>query len=355
MLQDFLQQTYFHNRIFDYLICLLIFLTGVIAIRIFERLILTRLKRWSRETDTKVDDLIIRIIEKKLMPVLYIGMFYLSIQPLSIPAILMKIINALGLVFLTIFAVRFLLTVIIYALEIFWESKEKDTSKKLAFTMIHTVIRVIFWTIAVLIVLDNFGVKISTLIAGLGIGGVAIALATQAILKDLFSYFIIFFDRPFEIGDFIIVGDYMGVVDHIGIKTTRLLSLGGEQIVFSNTDLTDSRVRNYKRMAKRRVVFKLGVIYQTTTQQLKEIPKIIEDIIKNIEDAIFDRANFYSYGDFSLDFEIVYYVVGNDYNKYMNIQQEINLRIKEEFEKRGIDFAYPTQTLFLIKEETSNK
>jgi len=355
VLQDFLQQTYFHNRIFDYLICLLIFLTGVIAIRIFERLILTRLKRWSRETDTKVDDLIIRIIEKKLMPVLYIGMFYLSIQPLSIPAILMKIINALGLVFLTIFAVRFLLTVIIYALEIFWESKEKDTSKKLAFTMIHTVIRVIFWTIAVLIVLDNFGVKISTLIAGLGIGGVAIALATQAILKDLFSYFIIFFDRPFEIGDFIIVGDYMGVVDHIGIKTTRLLSLGGEQIVFSNTDLTDSRVRNYKRMAKRRVVFKLGVIYQTTTQQLKEIPKIIEDIIKNIEDAIFDRANFYSYGDFSLDFEIVYYVVGNDYNKYMNIQQEINLRIKEEFEKRGIDFAYPTQTLFLIKEETSNK
>ena len=215
--------------------------------------------------------------------------------------------------------------------------------------MIYTVIRVCFWTIAVLIVLDNFGVKISTLIAGLGIGGVAIALATQAILKDLFGYFIIFFDHPFEIGDFIIVGDYMGVVDHIGIKTTRLLSLGGEQIVFSNTDLTDSRVRNYKRMARRRVVFKLGVIYQTTAQQLKEIPKVIEDIVRSIEDTIFDRAHFYSYGNFSLDFEVVYYVVGNDYNKYMNIQQEINLRIKEEFEKRGVEFAYPTQTLFLTK------
>jgi small-conductance mechanosensitive channel len=197
--------------------------------------------------------------------------------------------------------------------------------------MIYSVIRVIFWTVAVLIILDNFGVKISTLIAGLGIGGVAIALATQAILKDLFSYFIIFFDRPFEIGDFIIVGDYIGVVDHIGIKTTRLLSLGGEQIVFSNTDLTDSRVRNYKRMAKRRVVFKLGVVYQATAQQLKEIPAIIEGIIKKIDDAIFDRAHFVSYGDFSLDFEIVYYVIGNDYNKYMNIQQEINLKIKEEF------------------------
>lgn len=349
MLQDFLQQTYFDNRIFDYVICLLIFLTGIVAIRIFEHIILKRLKRWSQETETKVDDLIIRIIEKKLMPIFYFGIFYLSIQPLSLHPTLLKVINALGLVLLTIFAVRFLLSVIIYALEYLWESKEKDTSKKFAFKMIYTVIRVVFWTIAVLIILDNFGVKISTLIAGLGIGGVAIALATQAILKDLFSYFIIFFDRPFEIGDFIIVGDFMGVVDHIGIKTTRLLSLGGEQIVFSNTDLTDSRVRNYKRMAKRRVVFKLGVVYQATSQQLKEIPKIVEDIIKNIDDAIFDRAHFVSYGDFSLDFEIVYYVVGNDYNKYMNIQQEINLKIKEEFEKREIDFAYPTQTLFLTK------
>lgn len=349
MLQDFLQQSYFNNRIFDYLICLLLFLSGVIIVRIFERFILIRLKRWAQKTDTKVDDLVLRITEKKLLPIFYIGIFYLSIQHLSISPPLLKIINAFGLLLLTIFAVRFLLTVIIYALEIFWESKEKDTSKKFAFTMIYTVIRVVFWTIAVLIVLDNVGVKISTLIAGLGIGGVAIALATQAILKDLFSYFIIFFDRPFEIGDFIIVGDYMGVVDHIGIKTTRLLSLGGEQIVFSNTDLTDSRVRNYKRMAKRRVVFKLGVIYQTTSQQLKEIPKVIEDIIENIKDTIFDRAHFSSYNDFSLDFEIVYYVVGNDYNKYMNIQQEINLKIKEEFEKRKIEFAYPTQTLFLTK------
>lgn len=349
MLQDFLQQTYFHNRIFDYVICLVIFLAGVITIRIFERVILSRLKNWSQETETKVDDLIIRIMEKKLMPILYIGMFYLSIQLLTILPALLKIIDALVLVLLTIFAVRFLLTVVIYALEFFWESKEKDTSKKLAFKMIYTAIRVVLWTVAILIILDNFGVKITTLIAGLGIGGVAIALASQAILKDLFSYFIIFFDRPFEIGDFIIVGDYMGVVDHIGIKTTRLLSLGGEQIVFSNTDLTDSRVRNYKRMAKRRVVFKLGVVYQATSQQLKEIPAIIEDIIKKIDGAIFDRAHFVSYGDFSLDFEIVYYVVGNDYNKYMDIQQEINLKIKEEFERRKIDFAYPTQTLFLTK------
>jgi small-conductance mechanosensitive channel len=349
VLQDFLQQSYFNNRIFDYVLCLLIFFIGVLAIRIFEHAILTRLRRWAEETATKVDDFVIRIIEKKLLPIFYFGVFYLSIQPLTLHPTLQKVINTFGLLLITIFIVRFLLTVVIYALEYFWESKEKDTSKKFAFKMIYTIIRVVFWTVAILVILDNFGVKISTLIAGLGIGGVAIALATQAILKDLFSYFIIFFDRPFEIGDFIIVEDFMGVVDHIGIKTTRLLSLGGEQIVFSNTDLTDSRVRNYKRMAKRRVIFKLGVTYQTTSQQLKEIPKLIEDSIKNIDDAIFDRAHFFSYGDFSLDFEIVYYVVGNDYNKYMNIQQEINLTIKEEFEKQNIEFAYPTQTLFLTK------
>ena len=145
----------------------------------------------------------------------------------------------------------------------------------------------------------------------------------------------------------------MGSIEDIGIKTTRIRSLGGEQLVFSNTDLTNSRVRNYKRMEKRRVVFKLGVTYQTSLQQLKEIPLIITGIIKNINDTAFDRAHFSSYGDFSLIFEVVYYVIGSDYNKYMNIQQEINLEIMEEFEKRRIEFAYPTQTIFLEKSQTN--
>ena len=141
----------------------------------------------------------------------------------------------------------------------------------------------------------------------------------------------------------------MGTVEYIGIKTTRIRSLGGEQVIFSNTDLTDSLVRNYRLMEKRRVLFRIGVTYQTSLKQLKEIPKIIENIIKGTKDAAFDRAHFFSYGDFSLIFEVVYYVIGPDYNKYMDIQQEINFAIKEEFEKRGIEFAYPTQTLYLQK------
>ncbi|MBU1997522.1 MAG: mechanosensitive ion channel family protein, partial [Candidatus Omnitrophica bacterium] len=209
----------------------------------------------------------------------------------------------------------------------------------------------LIWSLAIIFFLDNMGFKISAVIAGLGIGGVAVALAAQAVLADLFSYFAILFDRPFEIGDFIIVGDFLGVVEHVGVKTTRISSLSGEQIVFSNTDLTNSRVRNYKRMQKRRVVFKLGVTYGTSLEKVKEIPKIIEGIIKGIKDTTFDRAHFLAYGDFSLVYEIVYYVMSGDYNKYMDIQQEINFEIKNEFKKKQIEFAFPTQTLYVNKEE----
>ena len=203
------------------------------------------------------------------------------------------------------------------------------------------------WITGVLFMLDNLGFRISTVIAGLGIGGIAIALAAQAILGDLFGYFVILFDRPFEIGDFIIVGDYMGVIERFGIKTTRIAGLGGEQIVVSNKDLTDSRVRNYKRMAKRRVVFRLGVTYQTPAALLRGIPGVVTDVFRGVAGATLDRVHFFSYGDFSLIYEIVYYVDGNDYTTYMDIQQMVNLRIYEEFEKRKIEFAYPTQTLYL--------
>lgn len=349
MFKGFLQQTFLHNRILDYLICLSVFLIGIIVIQIFKRFLLKRLRKWAKRTTTTIDDFLIRMIEKELLPLFYFGAFYVSIQVLTLNPALEKGINVLGLILLTIFGVRFLLAVIVYGLENYWVKKEKDVAKKQGLKGILMTVKVIVWGLAIIILLDNFGIKVSALIAGLGIGGVAIALAAQSILGDLFSYFSIFFDRPFEIGDFIIVGDLLGTVEHIGIKTTRVRSLGGEQLVFSNTDLTNSRVRNYKRMDRRRVVFRLGVTYETGLRELKEIPVVITNIIKGIDDTVFDRAHFFSYGDFSLVFEVVYYVIGSDYNKYMDIQQEINLKIKEEFEKHRIEFAYPTQTLYLNK------
>ncbi|MGJ8639509.1 MAG: mechanosensitive ion channel family protein [Opitutaceae bacterium] len=209
------------------------------------------------------------------------------------------------------------------------------------------IIRLVIWTIALLLLVDNLGYDVTALVAGLGISGIAVALALQNILGDLFASLSIVLDKPFVIGDFIIVGDLMGVVERIGLKTTRLKSLSGEQLVFSNSDLLSSRVRNFKKMQERRVPFGFGVIYQTTPEQLESIPPKIESIVAGLENTRFDRAHFKGFGDSSYDFEVVYYVLTADYAQYMDIQQAINLSLCRWFAEEGIEFAYPTRTLFI--------
>lgn len=221
------------------------------------------------------------------------------------------------------------------------------------------IVNVIIWAVGLLFLFDNLGFDVTTMIAGLGVGGIAIALAAQNILGDLFNYFVIFFDRPFEIGDFVIVDDKMGTVEYIGIKTTRLKSLSGEQLVFANSDLTSSRIHNYKRMQRRRIVFKLGVVYQTSLEQVQQIPDVLRKAVEaqnegQEEVLIFDRAHFASYGESSLNFEVVYNVLSADYNKYMDVQQAINFRIYEAFERMGVAFAYPTRTLHIAGQSSEN-
>lgn len=353
MFNGFLQQTYFQNKIIDYLTVLAIFILLIIVIKIGQGILIKLLKAWAKKTTTKIDNKFVIAFEQKIKPflnLLYFSVLYFSIKQLNFNPQIEKFLNVFFIVLLTFFGVRFLLSIITYSVETYWIKKEKDLSKKQVLKGVITILNLVAWSIAIIILLDNLGIKVSALVAGLGIGGIAIALAAQTLLGDFFSYFIIFFDRPFKIGDFIIVGDYKGTVEHIGLKTTRIHSLSGEQIVFSNQDLTNSRVRNYKRMDRRRVAFQFGVIYQTPLEQLKKIPRIVEDIITNIPETSFDRAHFASYGDFSLNFEVVYYIQGSNYNKYMNVQQEINFQLKEAFEKQEIEFAYPTQTVLLTNE-----
>lgn len=353
MINDFFQQTYFQNRVIDYIIAISIFILLVISIQIIKSILLRLLKTWAKKTTTTIDDKFVKALEQKIKPFLnliYFGAFYISIKRLTMDSQIERFFNIFVIVLLTFFGIRFLLSITIYGLETYWVKKEKDKAKKQALKGIITIIKIIVWSIVLIILLDNLGIKISALVAGLGIGGIAIALAAQSVLGDLFSYFIIFFDRPFEIDDFIVIGDYKGTVEHIGLKTTRLHSLGGEQLIFSNQDLTNSRISNYKRMDRRRIVFQFGVIYQTTLTQLKKIPQIVEEIITQIPETTFDRAHFASYADFSLNFEVAYYINNSDYKKYMDIQQEINFQLKETFEKQKIEFAYPTQTVFLANE-----
>jgi small-conductance mechanosensitive channel len=351
MLSDILEKTFLQNRILDYILVIGWFLVGVVSVRIVKSIILKRLKSWSEKTATTLDNFLIAMFEKKLIPLLYFAVLYLSFKSLTLPPDFSKGVSVIVALVLTYFGVRFLIALMTYSIDRYWVKKEVGEGRQKSLTGVITILKVLVWGIGITFLLDNLGFKISTVVAGLGIGGIAVALAAQTILGDLFSYFVIFFDRPFEIGDFIIIGEYMGSIEHIGIKTTRVRSLGGEQLVFSNTDLTNARVRNYKRMEKRRIVFKLGVVYQTSLAQIKEVPGIIKSVIESVNDTAFDRAHFSSFGDFSLDIEAVYYVQSGDYNKYMDIQQNINLAIKEEFEKRGIEFAYPTQTLFVEKDQ----
>jgi small-conductance mechanosensitive channel len=210
------------------------------------------------------------------------------------------------------------------------------------------------WSLVLLIALQNLGVEVTALLASLGVGGIAVALAAQNILGDLFASLSIYFDRPFVVGDFIIVDSLLGTVEKVGLKTTRIRSLHGEQLIFSNNDLLNSRIRNYKRMLERRILFSIGVVYGTAYEKLVRVPEILRDAIEREELARFDRAHFRGYGDSSLDFEIVYWVTLPDYNTYMDIQQRINFEIFRRFEEEEIAFAFPTRTVHIAKSVDSS-
>jgi small-conductance mechanosensitive channel len=227
---------------------------------------------------------------------------------------------------------------------------EGDRAAAGSLGIIGFVLRGLVWTLILLLALENLGVDVTALVAGLGVGGIAVALAVQNILGDLFASLSITLDRPFVVGDFVIVGDYMGNVEQIGVKSTRLRSLGGEQIIMSNADLLSSRVRNYGRMAERRVVFSLGVTYETHREKLKRIPTIIREAIERQEGTRFERSHFSKYGDFAIEFETVFHVLSPDYTRYMDIQQAIYFDVHEAFEREEVEFAYPTQKLWLAGE-----
>jgi len=347
---EFLKAIYLGNTIMAYLIAAISFLGGVIIVKIVQVIVIRRLKKWSTQTKTDIDDFIIMIIQKLGVPLAYLSVLYLAVNSLNLNPSIEKAVNFIWVAVLTIAVTRFILRLLGLGVDIYVKKAGQDDNLKRSLAGILSFSKIIIWGFALIFFLDNLGFKVSTFVAGLGIGGLAVAFAAQAVLKDLLCYFSIIFDRPFMIGDFIIVGDMMGVVAHIGIMSTRITSLGGEQLVFSNADLVSTRVRNYKKMAKRRVLFKLGVTYQTPIEKLKETPEIIKKIVHSVENVAFDRAHFSSYGDFALIIEVVYYVLSGDYNQYMDTQQEINFQIMAEFKKRKIEFAYPTQTLYLEKD-----
>ncbi|WP_276090998.1 mechanosensitive ion channel family protein [Pedobacter sp. JY14-1] len=346
-MENILDQLIWGNRLSNWLTAFAIIAFICLLIRLLKVVVIRRIERWAARTTNVWDDFGIAVADGAVIPLLYLSAFYYGLKTLVFTEKTFQVINVAYLIAATFFVLKMVSMVFRkFIVSYIHRNDDGDEKEKQASGLI-AIANIVIWVVGFIFLLDNLGYNVTTLIAGLGVGGIAIALAAQTVLGDLFSYFVIFFDRPFQIGDFIVIGDKNGTVEYIGIKTTRIRTLSGEQLICSNTDLTNSRLHNFKRMQRRRIVFSLGVTYDTASGQLAEIPAIIKNIISQDPLLQFDRGHFSGYGDFSLNFEFVYFVLSPDYNVYMDCQQQLYLKIFCEFEARGIQFAYPTQTVLI--------
>lgn len=336
---------FYHNTLYDWLLACLSVLLITLALFLFKRVLIKRFGAAGEAESGMVKTWLSEIFKRTKASVLLILAVYFSSISLTLSGSIFDFIRTVTFVAVIIqmgiwggFFLR-------EGIKEYAGRRIKDPSANAGVAIMTVIVRAVFWALVLLWVLDTIGFNVTALVASLGIGGIAIGLATQNILGDLFASLSILLDRPFEVGHFIIVDDYLGTVERIGIKTTRIRSLSGELLIFGNNDLLKSRVRNYTFFWERRVVFTFGVTYDTPAEKLRQISLMVRKIIEEAGLTRFDRAHFKGFGDFSLNFECVYYVLSPDYTDYMNTQEKINLAIVEKFETEKIRFAFPTRTI----------
>ena len=353
-LSDLLQQYIGLSQIVSEIIAFsIIFSLAMIIAWIGHSIFKKYLCTWALRTKTNLDDEILRNVRAPifLLGILF-GLYYGLVGIASLQAYAQDFATAFTVG--QILVVAFIITRITNVLVSWYAEqrvkREKTVSNHLLF-ILKKVLQILIYVFALIIILGVFGQDLSGIVVGFGVGGIAVALAVQNILSDALTAFSIYFDRPFEVGDFVVVGDYAGTVTKIGIISTRIHLLQGEELVISNKNLIATSVRNFKRLKRRRIVLTVKVTCDTSAEKLKKIPQIIANILKETNMADLDRVHFKQFGDFSLDFEVVYYIKTGDYNKYMDIQQQINYGILEEFEKEKIEMAYPTQKIFYVNEQ----
>ncbi|WP_338763387.1 mechanosensitive ion channel family protein [Massilia sp. METH4] len=316
------------------------------------KFLVRRIGSFAGNTATHIDDMAVRVLKKTSTAFIVVMGIYAGTQWLLLSPKAETLLRNLAVAILLLQIARWL-DVGVRGWIDFYRKKRgaTDVAATTSTAALTFVVRTALWAVIVLMILDNFGVNITTLVASLGIGGIAVALAVQNILGDLFSSLSILLDKPFVVGDFITVDDLAGTVQYVGLKTTRIRSLNGEEIVFSNSDLLKSRIHNIRRMESRRVVFTVGVTYDVSEEQLESIPAMLKEIVASKENVKFDRAHFKAFGASSLDFEVVYIMQTPDYGVFMDTQQAINFELFRRFNRAGIEFAYPTQTVKLSNPE----
>lgn len=355
MINDFLKQfipieildtKFLGNSLEQLTIALLIFFIAIIFFRIFRNVVLVKIKKLALKAPTKFFNKLVEAFSKAGEGFYDLVALYFTLSSLTLPERLRTILDALLLTLIILQIISSSQVLIRYFLNKLIDQEDSETEATAA-NGIMLLINLVLYSLAVLMILSNLGINITSLIASLGIGGIAVALAVQNILADIFSSFSIYFDKPFEIGDTITVNGHTATVERIGIKTTRLRALQGEEIVISNQELTKSNIQNFKKLNKRRVLFSIAVTYNTSLEQCKKIPLIIKEVLEKVDGAELDRATFFEFGDSALRYEIVYYQNTGDFKEYALAREQMNLKIKEEFEKAGIEMAFPTRTLYV--------
>ena len=346
--EEFLSYSLWGNSVKDYILAIVVFGLAVIIFRILKYQIVKKLRNVADKTKAEVDDLLIKIVDKIGWHFYIFFAIYAALKFIQVPDAVNIFFTYATPIVVIFIIVRSLQQFVDYGMRKLAKEKELETETSVV-NVLGRILRGALWGIAFIYIISLFGYDITTVVAGFGVIGIVLAFGLQNILSDVFASFSIFFDKPFEVGDFIIVGDNLGVVKTVGIKSTRIQSLWGQEVVIPNKELTSARINNYKKMERRRVQFSFGVVYDTSAEKLEEILKITKEIVDKIELAELDRIHFKEYGDYSLNYEVVYCVNTSDYNIYMDIQQEINISLKKRFEKEGIKFAYPTQTVIVSK------
>lgn len=321
-----------------------------IGLWVLKNIGIVHLQRISKSTSTYVDDLVLNVLsETKQYFIIGVSLF-VGFQALHLDKTHGHYADNAFVILIALQAIIWGKEAVKSWVEFTIQKKNNDPSVKTSLGFIGIILKFALIIVVILSALNNLGVNVTTFIAGLGVGGIAIALATQNILGDLFSSLSIVLDKPFVVGDFVSLGAEMGTIEYVGLKTTRIRSLSGEQIVVSNSDLTKSKIRNFKRMQERRVTFKLGLKYSTNREELKKVPGLIESTIKKYDSVRFDRAHFLNYGAYALEVDVVYYFLSPDFNAYADFHQKILFELGDILFERGVEFAFPTQTIVLEKE-----
>lgn len=337
------------NSLKAWITALVVFILSIVILKVFKGVIISKMQKLSEKTKNEIDDMVIAGLGSIHWPFYVFVSFYFSLNFLSVPAWLSSVAYYIFLISIVFYSIKIVERLIDLGARKMVEHREGNGQDVGIVRLMKMSAKIFLWAGAVILLLSNMGYNVTSLVAGLGIGGVAVALAVQNILSDLFSSLSIYFDKPFKIGDFIIVGSDMGVVQNIGIKSTRIQTLQGQELVISNSELTSARVNNYGKMAKRRIVFEFGVTYDTPKEKLEKIPAQVKAAVESQDDVEFDRAHFRNFADSSLMYEVVYYLNSGDYNRYMDTQQAINLALVDKFEKEKVEFAFPTQTVYVKK------